>query len=78
MQNYEIGERIKIEAGSYEVVKPDKDASMFVARSAQMGFFITSFKMEFVEQEGMVIEEGNGWHVELAGGTIIRIPYYYL
>ena len=78
MKNHEIGERIKIEAGAYEVVKPDKDESMFIARSAQMGFLITSFKMEFVEQEGMVIEEGNGWLVQLAGNTIIRIPYYYL
>lgn len=70
MQNYEIGERIKIETGLHEVVKPDRDAQEFLARAAMMGFYITSFKMDFIEQEAMVVEEGRAM---LAGGTIIRI-----
>ena len=66
-----IGEKIKIKAGLYEVVKPDRDATEFIARSAMMGYFVISFKMDFVEQEAMVIDE-NG-RVMLAGGTIIKL-----
>ena len=65
----EIGQTIKIKEGLYTVIRPHNQDGMFIARAAMMGYFITSFKMSFVEQDGILIQEDQ---IQLRNGVIIE------
>ena len=67
--NNKIGESIKIKEGVYAVVAPSSYTQILLAQWASGGYYITSFKMFFHEQEGIVVIEGR---VQLKDGAIIE------
>ena len=64
-----IGESIKIKEGMYSVVAPSSYTQMLLAQWASDGYYITSFKMFFPEQEGIIIIEGR---IQLKNGAVIE------
>ena len=65
-----IGEKIKIKAGLYRVVKGNEDSNKFLAFCSMRGYLITSFKMAFGEQEGIYVEKNR---VLVKDGIIIEL-----
>ena len=64
-----IGKSIKIKEGMYPVVAPSNYTQMLLAQWASGGYYITSFKMFFPEQEGIIIIEDR---VQLKDGAVIE------
>lgn len=68
--NLKIGDHIVITDGLYTVVKPNEEVIKFISQCAFSGYFITSFKMNFPEQEGVYI--GNN-RMQLTNGVVIQL-----
>lgn len=70
MKKSKIGETIKIKEGLYGIVSGSPVTNNFIAGASMQGYFITSLRMKFAEQEGTFIDEEG--KIVLSNGFVIQ------